>query len=348
MDLGAYFLPLDFDIYLESVKVADEAGYVSAWIPDSAMIWQDPYVYMARGLAATERLRFGTAVTNAITRHITATASGHATLQTIHPGRVVLGLGRGDSSIRTLGLKPLRLAQMREVIADARELLAGRPLNLDGTDVRITFAAGGVPVMLGGTGPRSLRVGGALADIVTVEVGCSDAALRWAVENIHRGAEEAGRSADDVRIVALCSMWLSDDLHEAREKCRWAPASATNHVAEVMHNTPDHGMPEELTRLPEYRRAHLAGATTSELPSVDGTYDYYGGHCVNDADHAQWIPEELIDDFALVGDAAAILERLERLRRIGVDEVAPAFLNGELDQMRAVGAQVIPALAATV
>src|SRR5690606_28353746 len=124
----------------------------------------------------------------AVTRHFTVTASGHATLARMHPGRVILGLGRGDSSIRTLGLKPLRVREMRRVVEDVRALVDGRDIVFGDRDVRITWAEGGLPVMLAGTGPRSLRMAGSVADVVTVEVGASPAAVEWAVGNIRRGA----------------------------------------------------------------------------------------------------------------------------------------------------------------
>jgi alkanesulfonate monooxygenase SsuD/methylene tetrahydromethanopterin reductase-like flavin-dependent oxidoreductase (luciferase family) len=337
--LGAYFLPVDFEVYLESVRCADRAGYSHAWICDSQMIWQDPYVYMARGLATTERLRFGTAVTNPITRHFTVTASGHSTLAGIHPGRVVLGIGRGDSSIRTLGLRPAKVAEMEAVVTKIKSLLAAEELDLDGTRIQIPWAHSRVPVMLGGTGPRTMRLAGALADMVTLEIGVHPAAIGWALEQITAGAEAAGRDVSEIEIVVLCGMWLDDDLAVARGRCRWAPASAANHISEVIHNNPAHGMPRELTRLAEMRR-ELVPASVG-LPSIDGTYDYYGGHCVNEAEHAEWIPDELIDDFALAGSADRILARLEELETLGVSQVAAAFLNGELEQMELVGRELI-------
>ena len=348
MRLGAYFLPVDFPVYLRSVKVADEVGYATAWVPDSQMIWQDPYVYMARGLAETGRIAFGTAVTNAITRHFTVTASAHVTLEQLHPGRVVLGIGRGDSSIRTLGLRPLKVAEMRGLVERLRALMEGEEVDLDGQAVRITFAGDRVPVMVGGTGPRTMRMAGALADVVTVEVGANEDAVAWAVGNIRRGAEEAGRDPADVRVVALCGMWVADDRDEARANCRWAPASAANHIAEVMHNNPEHGMPAALTDLVALRRRVVdapANGRAAGLSSMDGTYDYYGGHCVNDAEHARWIPDDVLDDFALAGPADEVLARIEALARLGVDEVAAAFLNGHDEQMRVVGETVIPRLA---
>ena len=59
MKLGAQFLAQDFDEYLVSVQKAEEAGYEFAWIIDSQLLWQDFYVYVTRGLAATERIVFG-------------------------------------------------------------------------------------------------------------------------------------------------------------------------------------------------------------------------------------------------------------------------------------------------
>jgi 5,10-methylenetetrahydromethanopterin reductase len=347
MDAGAYFLPLDFPTYLESVKAADRAGYATAWVCDSQMIWQDPYVYMARGLAATDNLRFGTAVTNAITRHFTVTASGHATLEDMHPGRVILGIGRGDSSIRTLGMKPLKIKEMREVIPRIRALVRGEALDLDGTEIRITFAQRDIPIMLGCSGPRSMRLAGELADAVTIELGANPKAIGWALEHVRAGAEDAGRDPAGIRVIALCGMWVSDDLEEARENCRWAPASAANHIAEVLHNNPDCGMPEELLKVDRARRSAVApppGAAAPGVPSLDGTYDYYGGHCVNEADHADWISDEMLDDFTLAGSAELVLDRCRELAEIGVHEIAPAFLNGALDQMERVGREVIPQL----
>ena len=356
MRLGAYFIPLRYGEFIDSVQAAERAGYARAWVCDSPMIWQDPYVYMAGGLAATERIVFGTAVTNPVTRHYAVTASAHATLKSVHPGRVVLGIGRGDSAIRTLGLQPARVAEMRRVVPALRELTSGRALKSApgprGEPIRITWAQRGVPIMIGGTGPRTMRLAGALADVVTLEVGAGVEAVRWAVGHVRRGAEEAGRPPEDVEVVVLCGMWLSDDLREARERCRWAPASAANHVAEVAHNNPGNDMPDALTRILGLRAAALppaavataAGGSVAGVPTMDGSYDYYAGHCINEAEHARWIPDEVIDEFALAGSAETLLARIRELEALGVSEVAAAFLGGEQEQMQAVGEQLIAQL----
>ena len=84
-----------------------------------------------------------------------------------------------------------------------------------------------------------------------LQVGFNPASVTWAVEQVYRGAEEAGRNPDEIEIVLMGGMWVSDDLEEAREQSRWAAACAANHLGDVMQRVPDHGMPDELTRLVE-------------------------------------------------------------------------------------------------
>jgi len=105
MKISAQFMPGDLPVFLESVRKAEEAGYARAYLVEGQLLWRDIYVYMTHGLAATERIPFGTAVTNPRTRHYSVIASAHATLAELYPGRVVLGMGRGDNAVRTLGLK---------------------------------------------------------------------------------------------------------------------------------------------------------------------------------------------------------------------------------------------------
>jgi alkanesulfonate monooxygenase SsuD/methylene tetrahydromethanopterin reductase-like flavin-dependent oxidoreductase (luciferase family) len=73
MKLGAQFLPEDFPTYLDSLRTAESVGYERAWLVDGQMLWQDVYVYLAHGLAVTERIAMGPAVTNPFTRHFTVT-----------------------------------------------------------------------------------------------------------------------------------------------------------------------------------------------------------------------------------------------------------------------------------
>jgi alkanesulfonate monooxygenase SsuD/methylene tetrahydromethanopterin reductase-like flavin-dependent oxidoreductase (luciferase family) len=332
--LSAYLFPVRFPEFIESVKAAERNGYERAWVPDSQMIWEDVYVYMTSALAATDRIVVGSGVTQPVTRHFTVSASGHATLAKIHPGRVVLGLGRGDSAVRTLGLKPMLTKPFAELIPRVRELTRGNDIDFDGTAVRLTWCEGDpLPIMVAATGPRNLRTAGAFADIVQLQVGAHPAAVRWAVQAVREGAEEAGRDPSEVEISILCGMWVTDDKEEAYREARWAPACAANHISDVAKYNPDAGMPEELLEVIRRRDQH---------------YDYYGGHCENDSDHADYVTPDLIDNFGIVGTREECLERIEVLAAEGVDEIAAGFLNGSIEQMDRVGREIMPELAGVV
>ncbi len=324
MKLGAHFLPEDLPTYVESIRAAETAGYERAWHVDGQMLWQDLYVYMAHGLAATGRIVVGSGVTNPLTRHYTVTASAHATLADLHPGRVILGLGRGDNAVRTIGFQPVPLATMRDVVPRIRELMAGRPVD----EIRIRWADEEVPIMLPATGPRSLRVAGALADIVMIYVGVHPASVRWAIDHVRAGAEEAGRDPGEVEIAALTAMWVSEDQEDAWNRCRWAPAACANHVAHTIASNRNHDMPEQMTRLVQAR---------------DG-YDYYAGHLDSGAEHTAYLTGELVDDYVVAGPPERCLERIGALAELGVSEVSCAYLNGELEQMERVGREIVPNL----
>jgi alkanesulfonate monooxygenase SsuD/methylene tetrahydromethanopterin reductase-like flavin-dependent oxidoreductase (luciferase family) len=332
MKIGAHFLPEDFPDFIECVQLAEQSGYDRAWIVDSQMLWEDVWVYMTRALEATERIQLGVGVANPLTRHYTVSAGAAATLAQLHPGRVVLGLGRGDSAVRTLGLRQVATRKFAEVVPRIRALLAAEEVETETAPIRIRWATGEkVPIAIAATGPRNLRLAGALADIALLQVGANPAAVRWAVGQVRNGAEEAGRDPYEVEIAIFCGMWVSDDLDESREQSRWAAACAANHIGDVMQRVPDHGMPEELTRL-------VAARTLA--------YDYYEGHLDSSAEHTGWLTPELIDDFAITGPPDRCLARIEELAACGVGEISTAYLNGKHEQLRRVGAAIVPALAA--
>jgi alkanesulfonate monooxygenase SsuD/methylene tetrahydromethanopterin reductase-like flavin-dependent oxidoreductase (luciferase family) len=326
MKLGAYILPHGLDTFVASARVAEEAGWDRIWVVDGHMLYHDVYVYIAYGLGGTERVAFGTGVTNPMTRHYTVTASVAATLADLHPGRMILGIGRGDNAVRTLGRQPVPTTRLAAVVPKIRDLTRGAEVAVEGSEARIKWARTDVPIMMAATGPKNLRLAGSLADIVQIQVGVHPVAVRWAIDHVHEGARDAGRDPHGVEISLLCGLWVSDDLAAARQASRWAAPSAANHIEDVMRRNPEHGMPPELTRIVETRR------------SADADYDYYKDHGNAAAAEMDFLTDDLIDDFAIAGPASRCREKLAELEALGVGEVSGGFYNGEYDQLRAVGA----------
>src|SRR5271168_3451525 len=103
-------------------RQAEAAGFRYGWVFDSHILWLEPYPLLTLMASNTKNMRLGPCVTNPATRDITVTASLFATLNLISGGRMQLGIGRGDSSRRVLGKKPVTVAQLEESIKDFRNL----------------------------------------------------------------------------------------------------------------------------------------------------------------------------------------------------------------------------------
>jgi len=332
MKLGAQFLWEDFGVCMDSVETAEQAGYGYAWFIDSQILWQDVYVYMTSALARTDRIVIGTAVTNPYTRHLTVTAGAFATLAQLHPHRTMLGIGRGDSAVRTMGLNPVTTKAFRESIPVLRDLLAGRTVKMNDADVHLRWVEKpvDVPICISATGPKNLRAAGAVADWVMLYVGIHPTSVEWAMNHVRAGAEAAGRDPGEVKFSLLTAMYVSDDQEDAWARCRWAPAACANHIEDTMKRNPEHGMPETMTR----------------LVSARDDYDYYAGHLDSTADHTAYLSGDLVDDFAIAGPADKCLAKLRALADVGVDEVSTAYLNGQQEQIARVGREIVPRLAA--
>ncbi len=329
MKIGGHLLCEDFPLYMEAAKHMDQGGYDRLWSVDSQMLWEDAYVYGAYALEHTTQIQFGSAVSNPITRHYSVSASAMATLGALYPGRAILGIGRGDSAVRTLGYRPMATGKIRAVLEKTKGLLRGETVEEEGEEVLLRWLRqeNRVPLMYGATGPRNLAIGGAVADIVMLQVGTHPAAVSWAIKHVHAGARGASRNPDDVEISLLCGMWVSDDRKESRDASRWAASSAANHLEDVSRAGSGGDMPQELQDVLKVQRDQ---------------YDYYAGHLDSTADHSGYLSDEMIDAFSINGPVDDCLEQIEVLRDLGVTEISAAYLNGHIGQIDRVAQEIIP------
>src|ERR1700754_2640683 len=125
---------------VELAKQAELYGFSHVWTFDSHLLWQEPFVIYSQILAATQRVIVGPMVTNPGTRDWTVIASQFATLNEMYGNRTVCGIGRGDSALRVLGLKPDSLARLRESIGVIRGLANGEKVSLRGQELQFAWA----------------------------------------------------------------------------------------------------------------------------------------------------------------------------------------------------------------
>ena len=151
-------------------KQAEHNDFTYGWIFDSHVLWQEPYPLLTLMAANTERMRFGTCVTNPAVRDWTVTASLLATLNRISGGRMDLGIGRGDSSRRVMGKKPTTLADLEACVQTVRDLCTGKQIVYEDQPIQMAWADAGVPpVWVAGYGPKALRCAGRVGDGVILQ-----------------------------------------------------------------------------------------------------------------------------------------------------------------------------------
>lgn len=284
---------------VQLAKVTEELGYSHIWVGDSHLIWREAYVNMAAMALSTARVKLGTGVTNPLTRHPSVVASAYATLEEYAPGRTIVGIGLGDSSVETMGMKPAKLSYFEKTMAQMRQLLDGQEVQLETGKIHLLHPCKAkVPIYIAASGPKMLELSGRIADGIIVLVGVADEYIAHARERISAGAKAAGRKVEDINLVLWVPCAVSDT----------APAkdAVKAHVARVVaHPLPYVLDPTEQKVLEEIRK----------------TYDYYH-HMDQQANHAEVIPDWLVEKFAIAGSVAECRAQIERIKKTGIQQIA--------------------------
>jgi probable F420-dependent oxidoreductase len=313
-------------------RQAEASGFEYGWIFDSHVLWLEPYPLLTLMATNTKTMRLGTCVTNPATRDITVTSSLFATLNLISGGRMDLGIGRGDSSRRVLGKKPVTSAQLEQAVKDFRALTGGDKSDYEGRTAQFTWASGGVPpVWVAGYGPKVLELAGRIADGVILQFADPDL-IEWCLSFVKKGAEAAGRDFRKIEIMAAAPVWISKDLKVGRDHVRWFPALVSNHVVDLVSR---------------YKPEELPSALTSYIRTKE-QYDYLH-HCEVDSSNAAFVSDEVTDRFCLLGPAEAHIEKLRALARAGVTQFNIYLMCGdEEDTLEKYKTEVLPELRARV
>jgi probable F420-dependent oxidoreductase len=327
MDFGITIKPdLMIDRIVSLTKQAESAGFRYGWIFDSHVIWMEPFPLLTLMAANTKNMRLGTCVTNPAVRDVTVSASLFATLNIFSRGRMQLGIGRGDSSRRVLGKKPTTLENLEEFVRVFRELNGGKSVELDGVNTRFPWANSGVPpVWVAGYGPKALRTAGRIGDGVILQFADPDL-IEWCLGFVREGAREAGRDPNKIEVMAAAPVWASADLKLARERVRWFPALVSNHVMDLISKYKPEELPKSLVSFVKNR----------------GEYDYLH-HCEVGSDNADFVTDEIVDRFCLVGPIEQHRKKLEALRKVGVTQFNMYLMCGDEEQTLDIyGRDVLP------
>jgi alkanesulfonate monooxygenase SsuD/methylene tetrahydromethanopterin reductase-like flavin-dependent oxidoreductase (luciferase family) len=307
-------------------------GYDTAWVTDSQMLFSDCYAVLALAARQTQRLRLGPGTAICGTRIPPVHVAAMATLNRIAPGRLHLGIGTGNTAMRTMGQRPMRVAEYAEYLRVLRALLRGeavdykfegttRPIQMLTESGRYLSLDPPVPLYVSGFGPKAMELAGQYGDGLVFAIPPRGVPVAEALGHARRGAERAGHSFDGFRSCALTNVALLAPGERADSE-RIIRTIGPNVMASVYYFYDEvherRSEPPAFLRRIWKRYCELVEATppahrhfrTHEL-------HYTGLH----RGEAELIDAELVRATCLVGTAEELVERVRELERQGLQEL---------------------------
>jgi F420-dependent oxidoreductase-like protein len=306
--------------HAELVAAAEDAGFDTVF---TAEAWgSDAYTPLAWWGRETTRMRLGTSVIQLSARTPTACAMAALTLDHLSGGRHILGLGVSGPQVVEgwYGQKfPKPLARTREYVDILRQVWAREaPVHSDGPHYPLPLTGEGttglgknlkpithplradIPVMLGAEGPKNVALAAEICDgwlPIFYSPRIADMYNEWLDEGFARPG--ARRTRETFEICATAQVVVTDDRPAIMELMK-------PHLALYMG-----GMGAEDTNFHAdvYRRMGYAEV-------VDDVTKLFRTDRKDEA--AKVIPDELVDDSAIVGDLGYVQEQIKAWEAAGV------------------------------
>ncbi len=310
--------------FVDWIAQADELGFGGVWVADSQSVFRDAFMALTLFAQRTRHMQLATGVTNIITRHPAVLAHSVATLDEYSGGRAILGIGVGESAVYNIGKKPARLKRLEEVIGVIRMLMAGETAHFDGQDIKVSWPARKVPIVIASSGPKSLQLAGRIADGVLFQVGSDPALVRYAKKNIEIGAKQAGRNTTDIKLYQRLACAVSDDRDQVRAEARGYASVAAGTVYSAI---PEEDIPVDLWE---------------DLRLMKEQYDYQQ-HGSMGATHAELITDRILDAIAIAGTPEEAVPRFKQLVDLGIENFVLPIATREPDVIiKTLAEQVFP------
>jgi probable F420-dependent oxidoreductase len=317
-----------FSRMLDLIQLAERNGFEYGWTYDSHILWQESYALLPIVARETKTIKLGHCVTNPGIRDPTITASWYATMQDLSDGRMVMGIGRGDSSRRVVGLQPVKVAEFERRLGMIKDLMNGREVEWNEKGLTLEWARElrEIPMYVAGYGPRALAVAGRVGDGVIIQLA-DPQIIQWIMGTARAAAEESGRDPDELQCIVCAPSHITDDIAAARDQVRWFPAMVSNHVMDLVERYGfDSEIPDALT---DYVKAREF-------------YDYKD-HSRVGAKHGEFVTDEICDRFCVLGTVDDAVAKLKELESIGVDQFDVYLMTeGQEQTLEVYGKEIIP------
>jgi 5,10-methylenetetrahydromethanopterin reductase len=323
---GIEFVPKDPYWKLAAYAIqAENNGFDNLWVTDHFGN-RNVYVTLAAAALYTNKITFGTGVTNPWMINPVITAQAIATLNELAPCRVVLGMGAGDkTTLEAVGMEMAKpMAAVREAIEIFRKMTAGESVAYQGEVFKTAGAKfnfktkNKIPVYVGAQGPKMLEMAGKIGDGVLINAS-HPSDIGYAIKMANEGMKQANKTSTDVDIAAYTSFSVNEDLKKAIK-------AATPVVAFIVAGSPapvleKHGI--SLSKADEIR----AGLKVGDFPKALAA-----------------VTPEMINAFSISGTPEMCIERIAELKKIGISQFvvgSPIGTNVKI-AIDTIGTKIIP------
>jgi probable F420-dependent oxidoreductase len=230
--------------------------------------------------------------------------------------------------------QPVKLAELRECIEVIRPLTNGSTADYKGTPLRFPWnTESRLPIWVAAYGPKALKLAGEIGDGFILQLADPDIAA-WSIAAVREAATAAGRDPDAMTMCVAAPAYVTDgsDAQHAHalDQCRWFGGMVGNHVADIVNRYGADGsaVPRSLTDYIEGRKG----------------YDY-NEHGRAGNTHTEFVPDEIVERFCVIGPPDAHVAKLKQLADLGVGHFGLYLQHDAQDAtLSAFGEHVIPAV----
>ena len=299
MTFSLHLVPDDVRLVAERAKYAEDNGFSQVWIAESHLTCRDHNVALALAIERTEKVKIGPGVTNPVLHDDSVAASAIATLDELSGGRVLFGIGSGDTPVYTLGRKMARLARMRRAIADIRALTRGETVEYaEGVRLKM-WCAREIPIYTSAEGPKTLAMSGEIADGVIVGSGVYRETVEWVLKHLNEGLARRDPALGEMDVIFGAIVSVDADGARAREKVRARVANRAHHNF----------------------RMTLDSVPDAFKPEIQNLLDNFDVSNWRDPKHVPFITDYILDRFTITGTPEACVDRIKEIESYGVRSI---------------------------
>ncbi|MQA15976.1 MAG: LLM class flavin-dependent oxidoreductase [Pseudonocardiaceae bacterium] len=314
----------------ELAVLAEELGFASFWVYDTPMVNGDPFVALGLCAKATNRIKLGIGVTSPALRSAPAAAAGLASLNALAPGRIICGIGTGNTARRTLGMLPTKMVELERFTAQLQDLCAGRPTEYRegdrARDVRFLHVGSYVnstdPIefVVAAFGLKAAAIAGRRGT-GTISFGLLDPAAWEGFTQTRRDAAQQAGNPLEVDSYVMTSLHV---LGEGEERHGDAARDAMGHIALALLTfaADNPAFADALTdeeRGAVQRLLDRRGTTAAATDRHHVLYRNYLGRI--DPEDRDLVVPSLVDKLGLVGTRDELVSRIATMEQSGINEI---------------------------